>query len=419
MAEGCRRELAIEIPAEVVREKAQAITVQLQRRARLPGFRPGKAPLSIIQERFREDIRSQVLKELVPEYVWASAREQHWEPIGNPSVRDVQYEEGAALKFSATVEVLPEFELEDYKSLFVDLKEPEVSEEETSQALDQLREQSATYVNLEPRPLQDRDYASIAVEAVSPGKESSGVHVEEVLCEVGGPRTLPEFTANLRGAQVGEELTFDVHYPADFQDSRLAGKTISYQVKVLGLKEKRLPELNDDFARELGEFDSVEAVRQQVRSNLLRGKSEEMQQAARASLRQQLIQLHDFPVPESLVERQIERRVDRLRRQIAAQGLTSQGMALDWGKIRASQREGAIEDVKSTLILEKIAQKEKLSASEAEIEQEVERIADATRQAPALVRGRLTKEGGLDKIASRLRIEKALEHVFHQAQGKR
>jgi len=418
VAESCRRELAIEIPTEVVRQRVQAITIQLQQRARLPGFRPGKAPLSIIQERFRSDIRAQVLQELVPEYVWASAKEHNWEPIGNPAVTDVQYEEGAPLRFKATVEVLPDFELQDYKSLAVEVGEPEVSEEEVQQALEQLREQAATYLNLEPRPVQDGDYASIAVEAISPGKESPGVQVEEVLCEVGGSRTIPAFTENLRGAQVGEERSFEVHYPPDSRDPRLAGKTISYRVKVLGLKEKRLPELNDDFARELGEFDTLEAVRQQVRENLRSSKLEEIEQTARNSLRQQLVQLHDFPVPETMLERQIERRVERLKRQIAAQGMRPQGLALDWGKIRASQREGAMEDVKSTLILEKIAQQENLEAGEAEVEQEVQRIAAATKQTSALVRARLTKEGGLDKINSRLRIEKALEFLFHHARKK-
>ncbi|MBI3896197.1 MAG: trigger factor [Acidobacteria bacterium] len=418
MAESCRRVMEIEIPMEVVRQRVQAITMQLQRRARLPGFRPGKAPVSIVREKFRDDIRAQVLRELVPEYVWASARENQWEPVGNPTVTDVQYEEGSPLRFKATVEVLPNIELQDYRSLSVEMAEPEVSEQEVQQALEQLQEQAATYINLEPRPVQDGDYASIAVEVISPGQESPGVQMEEVLCEVGGSNTLSEFTENLRGVEVGEDRSFDVHYPSDSRDPRLAGKTISYRVKVLGLKERHLPELNDEFARELGEFDSLEAVRQQLRGNLLKSKLEEMEQTARNHLRRQLVQLHDFPVPETLVERQIERKLERLKRQIAAQGMKPQGMALDWGKIRASQREGAMEDVKSSLILEKIAQEEKLEVGEAEIEQEVQKIAVVTQQTPALVRARLTKEGGLDKINSRLRIEKALEFILRQARKK-
>ena len=415
MADSCRRVLAIEIPSQVVRERAQAVARELQRAARLPGFRPGKAPVSVIEQRFQEDIRSRVLQQLVPEYIAAVAREQNWEPVGTPAVTDVHYEADAPLQFKATVEILPEFELADYRSLRVEVEQPTVAEEEVEQALERLREQSATYVNEDPRPLRDGDFAAIAMRGAAPGKESEDVRVNEVLCEIWGPNTVREITDHLRGAQVGEELSFEVAYARDHGDPRLAGKSVSYHVKVLGIKQKHLPELTDDFARELGDFESLDAVRRHIREDLRNGKLQEAEQTARSQARQQLVALHDFAVPESLVERQIERRLERLRRQLASQGVDPQSLALDWGKVRAAQREGAVEDVKSTFLLEKIAHREQLEPDESEVSREIARIASATRQDPEAVRSRLTSEGGLDRMKSRLRIDKALDFVFQQA----
>ncbi len=415
MSDSCHRVVEIEVPSQVVQERAQAVVRELQRRTRLPGFRPGKAPASVIRQRFQDDIRSRVLQELVPEYFAAAARERKWEPVGNPSVTDVQYEEDAPLKFRATVEVLPVFELAGYSGLRVEVPQPDVPEEEVEKALEGLREQAAAYINVDPRPLRDGDFAGIAIQGGEPAKGSADVRVDEILCEIGGPNTVREFTENLRGAEVGQELAFEVAYRPDHGDPRLAGKSVPYRVKVLGIKRKQLPELDDEFARELGDFDSLEAVRRHVREDIEKSKREEAGNRARAELRKQLVALHDFAVPDTLVERQIERRLERLRRQITSQGVDPQSMALDWGKVRAAQRQEAVEDVKSTFILEKIAHREHLEPEESDVDQEIERIASATQTDVAAIRSRLTREGGLDRMKSRLRIERALDFVFHQA----
>jgi len=417
-SDSCRRVMEIEIPPEVVREKLQAIAVQFQRHARLPGFRPGKAPLAMVRQRFNEDIRSQLLQELVPEYVEAQVKQHNWDPVGPPSVTEIEYAEDSPLKFKATVEVVPEFALQDYSGLKVEVEEAEVTDDDVQKSLEQLQNQSASYVNVEPRPIQDGDFASIAVQGVSHGKDVPGVELKEVLCEIGGPETVPEFTQNLRGAELGQEVAFDVAYPADFRDGRLAGKTIAYRVKVLGIKRKQLPPLDDDFARELGEFDSLEGLRQRIRENLIQSGREHSEAEGKKTLRKKLVELHDFSVPETLVDRQVERRMDRLRRHLASQGIDSQRLAWDWDKVRQSQRSEAAEEVKSSLILERIADQEAIAVEEAELSRELEELGKAVNQPLAPLRARLTTEGGLDKIKSRLRIEKALGWVFQNAKVK-
>jgi trigger factor len=416
VSESNRRVLEIEIPSEVVRQKLHTIATHFQKHARLPGFRPGKAPLSLVRQKFQEDIRSQVLQELVPEYVLAEAKQNHWEPVGAPSVTDVQYTEDAPLKFRATLEVMPEIALGDYHGIKVPVEEPGVTDEEVSETLEGLQARSATYVNVEEaRPLREGDFASISVQGASPGKQAGGVHLEEILCEIGGENTVPEFTANLKGAQLGDERIFDVAYPADFRDTRLAGKTDSYRVTVLGIKAKQLPPLDDEFARELGEFDSLDTLRQRIREDLLSSKLRQAEAEARKALRKKLADLHEFDVPESLLERQLDRRVDRLRRRLASQGMDPDRLEVDWNKVRASQRDDALEELKSGLVLEKIAEQEQVAVDEAELDREIEELAKGAQQPAAAVRARLTSEGALDKINSRLRIEKALDLVFQNA----
>ncbi|MBI4478645.1 MAG: trigger factor [Acidobacteria bacterium] len=418
MAESCRRVMEIEIPPEVVRAKLQAIASQFQKHARVPGFRPGKAPLSIVRQKFEEDIRAQLLQELVPEYVEAEVKQHKWEPVGSPSVTDIEYVEDSPLKFKATVEVLPEFVLEDYAGLKVEYQEPVVTDEEVQKTLEQLQAQSASYVNVDPRPIQDGDYASISVQGDAAGKEGSGVDLKEVLCEIGGPDTVPEFTQNLRGAELGQEVSFDVVYPPEFRDGRLAGKTIAYRVKVLGIKRKQVPPLDDEFAKELGEFETLDALRARIRENLAESGREHAETDAKKVLRKKLVELHDFSVPESLVERQVERRMERLRRHLVSQGMNPERLAWDWNKVRDSQREEAAEEVKGSLILERIADRDSVEVDQAELDRELQQLAKALDQPEASLRARLTSEGGIDRIKSRLRIEKALELVFQNAKVK-
>ena len=419
MTEDCRRVMEIEVPADIIRERMEALATQWQRRTRIPGFRPGKAPLSLIRERYSEDILNEVVKDLVPEYVWSTASQKQWEPVGAPTISDLKFTEGEPLKFKATLEVMPEIRLQDYSSLAVTVEEAAITDEDLQHTLQHFQERAATYINLDPGPLADGEYASITVEAVSRGNESPGVHAEEVLCEIGGANTLPEFTDNLRGVSVGEQRTFDVSSPPqDSSDPRLAGKSIAYKVKVLGRKQRNLPAIDDDLARELGGFDSLQALREKLREDMQKSKQEENERAAKNKLRKQLVELHDFAAPESMVERQLERRLDRLKRQISSQGMNPDSASLDWSKVRVSQRDDAEEDVKSSMILEKISQTEKIEAGEEEIAKEIQSMAEVLQQSADVVRARLTKEDGLDRMISRIRAEKALDSIFQKAMKK-
>jgi trigger factor len=242
------------------------------------------------------------------------------------------------------------------------------------------------------------------------------VHLDDILVEIGGQGTMPEFTENLRGASAGDERTFDVHYPQDFSDQRLAGKTFTYTVQVKAVKQKSLPELNDLFAKDLGEFADLAEVRKRIREGMEAEKKQTAEREAKDKLVAELVKRNDFEVPEALVEHQIDIRLDRGLRALAAQGMKTEDMKkMDLNRLRAGQRDQAAQEVKAALLLEKIAEEEKLEVSDAEIDREVEALAEQSKQTPEAIRSRLTRDGALDRIRSRIRNEKTLDFLYRQS----
>jgi trigger factor len=313
---------------------------------------------------------------------------------------------------------LPEIDISGYQELRAEKPDTSISEDEVNATLDRLREQHATYASVEEdRPLQDGDYAQAELTGNPKEGEGQPVHMDEVLVEVGGANTLPEFSENLRGARVGETKTFDVKYPDDFSDRRLAGKGFTYSLAVKAIKRKQVPELNDDFAREVGtDFQTVEDLRKRIRESMQQEKQHEAEHQAKDKLIEQLVARHEFSVPESLVERQVDLRLERGLRALAAQGMRTEDMKkMDFGRLRAGQREQALREVKSALLLDKIADAEHIEVTDEELNQEIDAIAKQMKQTSEQVRSRLTREGALDRIRSRIRNEKTLDFLYRRS----
>jgi len=418
--ESVKREISVEIPADEVARETEVIIQKYQKVARLPGFRTGHVPASIIKQRFGEEVKSDVVEALVPKYFRREAEKQGLMPVSQPRVTDLHIHDSEPLRFKASFEVMPEIPVEGYKELRPDKPEIVVSDEEVEQALDSVREQHATFTSVEGRPLADGDFAQASLDGrpkdAQARKDANPVRMDEVLVEIGGKNTMPEFTEHLRGASAGEERTFEVNYPEDASDKRLAGKAFSYTVKIHSIKQKSLPELNDEFAKELGEFTSMDGVKKQIRENIEAEKRHAAEHAAKDKLVAELVKRNPFEVPESLVERQIDLRLERGLRALAAQGMKMEDMKkMDLPRLRVGQREQALQDVKSSLLLERIAELEKITVADDELNQEVEALAKQTKQTPEAVRARLTQDGGLDRIRNRIRSEKALNFLYHQS----
>jgi len=417
-----KREIAVTIPAAEVARETELQIQRYQKSARLPGFRAGHVPASIIRQRFGEGLKNDVAEALIPKYFRREAEKQGLIPVSQPRVTELHIHEGEPLTFKASFEVLPEIQVEGYKELRADKPEITVTDEEVEQALNSVREQHAAYATVEGRSLAEGDFAQASMD----GKPKDGqdaadakanpVHMDDVLIEIGGKNTVPEFSRNLTGASPGDERTFDVSYPEDISDKRLAGKTFVYTVKVNGIKTKSLPELNDDFAKELGEYTSLDQVRKQIRENMDAERRHNAERESKEKLVAELVKRNEFEVPESLIDRQIDLRLERGLRALAAQGMKMEDLKkMDLPRLRAGQRDQAVQDVKSSLLLERIADLEKIQVSDEEVNHELEALAKQSKQTSEAVRARLTEDGGLDRIRMRIRSEKTLDFLYHQS----
>jgi len=422
----CRREIELEIPAENVQKATEKVARDLARVARIPGFRPGKAPVTLVRRRFADDIQGEVVQSLVPEFLEKALDDKKMIPVTRPEVDKVEFKEGEPLRFRAVFEVLPEFELKDYKNLEIKIDEIEVGDAQVDKALAELRERAATFVPVEGRAAQDGDYVQIKLQG-TPTNGGEPIEADDVLCHVGAEETLGSFTENLRGANPGETKRFASSYPDDYPDPKLAGKSYDYTVEVRGIKEKKLPELNDEFAKDqaaareqqTGEADSgistLDDLRRKIRENLDAAKEHEKGVQGRERILAELVKQHDFPVPEALIEGQMDTRLERVMRSLAAQGVDPRAVNLDWVSLRKRQRDAAVNDVKAELLLDRIASAEKIEVTDEELEKEITAMAERSGESATALRARLTKQGALDSMKSKLRSNKTIEWLYRNS----
>jgi len=409
--EGCKHTLEITVPVEEVEAETGRAVTKVQQRAKLPGFRPGKAPVSIIRQQFAGEIRKQVLESLIPKYLHNRFEAEDLKVVGQPDITDVHLEAGEPLRFTADFEVVPQVELLDYKGLTVKYHDPEVTDEDVDKRIEELRHSKAEFVNEDPRPLADGDFAVLSLESLS-AVEGPPVKNEEMTLEVGGGDTLEDFSEHLRGMNPGEEKEFDVSYPEDYGQPKLAGKTVRFRAQVKGVRRKELPEVNDEFAQDLGDYRTVDELREAVRKSLFGQRQFEAQLEAKNQLVDKLVDMHDFPVPETFVDQQIRNRTGRA---LAERGVDPKSLKLDWKKLKENQQDKALHEVKASMLLSRIAEREAIVPTRDEVDKEVERIARQQREPFAAVRLRFEKDGTLGRIASHIQTEKTLCFLFEHA----
>ena len=415
MAEAtCRRELELEIPAEEVSKATDKVAKELMRVARVPGFRPGKAPITLIKKRFAEEIKGEVLQTLVPEKVEKAVAEQKLTPVSQPQVDKLDYADGQAVKFRAVFEVLPEFEVANYKNLEIEMPPMDITDEDVNKALDETRERAATFAPVEGRAVENGDYVQLKLMGTPEGG-GEPLQADNVMCHVGAEETMEPFNENLRGANVGDHKEFVVEYPKDYPDPKLADKKFHYAADVLGIKTKKLPELNDDFAKDVSDAASVGELKKKIRESLEHERDHRQKDLQREKIIAELVKLNEFPVPESLVEHQMDARLERVVRSLAQQGVDPRAVNVDWVTLRNRQAERAKDDVKAELIVDKIASAENIDATEEDVTHELEHAASHSNESVDAIRARLTKQGALDRMKAKLRSDKTLDWLAQNA----
>ena len=420
-----KKNLVVEIPSTIVDAEIDKVSRDYSRAARIPGFRPGKIPAKVVRRRFRDQILHDVAHGLIPRAVDDALRERKIEPVDTPDIRDVVVEEGQPLKFTAAFDTVPPIDPGDYASLTVTRKPITVEEHAVDEALENLRARGARYEPAEGRGIETGDSVVLDMQRTAIGApaaegdaapaEPSADRHDNVTVDVGGSANPPGFDENLIGMQVGEAKAFDVAYPADYTISELAGTTVKYEVEVKAIRTKVTPPLDDELAKDLGDFESLEALRTRIRADLEHELRHEVERDTRAELLRQLATRVTFEVPSSLLDREIDRRVEEFVRRLMDQQIDPMKTGINWEEFRDRQREAATEAVKGALVLDEVARREQIEVSDADVEAEIERFADRSGRSAASVRARLEKEGGVSRLYAGLRREKSVDLLLGKA----
>jgi trigger factor len=407
-----RKQLHVEIPSEVVDAEIERVARNYSRRARIPGFRPGKAPARVIKQRFKEQILQDVAQDLIPPAIDEALRERGVRVIDAPDVRDVNVEEGRALTFVASFETVPPFEPGEYETIALRRPSARIEGSAVDQALERLRERAARHEPVEGRGIGEGDSVTLDIERTSAGETDRH---NDVRIELGAKANPPGFDEELIGLAPASAKSFVINYPADYTIRELAGTEVSYAVTVKTIGRRVLPVLDDEFAKDLGDFETLDDLRARVREDLEHEARHTAERAVRSDLMKQLATRLPFEAPESLVERELDRRIEELAQRLVEQRVDPRQANLDWRAFRESQRGVAREAVAAALVLDEVARREHLDPSAEEIDQEIAGYAERTGRTPAAVRAALEKEQGLGRIAGSLRRDKSVDFLVSRA----
>lgn len=417
-----RKEIKIEIEPAEVRSAYDRVSAQYSKGVTVPGFRPGHAPTSVVRTRYKGEIRSEVLRELLPEAIQSAILEHSLAALGEPEVefdntQEIERLGEAPLTLKVRVEILPEIKLDTYKGLEAVRRRRPVTDADVQRVIDGLREASASLQPVEDRAAELGDTVTVNARGnLVDEPEEEEIKVDDVEVVLGGPGVHQEFTDNLLGVRPDDSKTFVVVYPDDHTTPGLAGKKVEYVTEVTAVRRKEVPEVDDEWAKSLGgDFDSVATLRARVHEDLEQRSSTESDRNVRDELIRKLLDAHKFEVPQTLVDQQTNYRLEGVARQMIGRGLDPRDQQINWEGAREELKVQAEEDVRATMLLEKIAEAESISVSNEEVEAEIDAITNASRQPKEQVRAALTKNGGERSIAHRLRNRKALDLLMENA----
>jgi trigger factor len=414
----CRKDLTVEVPVEEVKAAFDKTYDAYARHVKSPGFRPGRVPREVIRQRFAKEVKDEVVSSLVSHAIQHAVAEHKLRVVGEPEINDFSFDEGEPLKFKATLEVLPEFELKEYKGLNLTKRVQSVTDEDVQHTLDHLRQSAAEFIPVEDRESREGDFVSVNLvgKYVEP-QEEEDLKSDDVQVEIGAENVQPEFNENLRGVKAGDVREFRVKYPENFSSEGLAGKTLDFTASVVAVREKEAPELDDDFARDVGDFESLQQLRDKIRENLTASADGKAEADLREQALKRILDDYDFEVPAALVEPQTSERAREFAYLLMRNGVPQQAIReIDWEKKMDEFRPMAARDIRMALVFARIAEAENVKISGWEVDAEIAMMARASGEPVDQLKARLTKDDSLSSIENRLRHQRALEAVIKHAE---
>ncbi len=410
---GCKKNIVAEVPAETVEQEVDKLAREYAGKVKVPGFRPGKVPLGIVKQRYSTDLWQEATEDIIRRSWKAALAEHNLKPLSEPVVEDIHGQLGQTLKFTVSFEILPALEVKDYRGISVSVDAAKVVDADVDQAVEQLREQHAQFTPVEGAEVHDGHFVSIDADGVFEGG-GKPLHQDGYVLVVGGPNTDPVFSENLRGMRVSEVRSFDRTYPSDYHNKRYAGKTVHYTFTLKELKEKQLPELNDDFAKDIGE-ESLLRLRDRIKDELITKARRAAEKKARDAVLDDIVARHRFDVPECLVQDELKEYGRGFAATLAQQGIDVSQTSIDWKKMFEEQRPRAEQAVRRSIVLDTVARQEGIEVTDSEVDEHVEKIAQSSQKSAAAVRAQLEKDQRIQELRELLRSNKALDFIYSNA----
>jgi trigger factor len=411
-----RKSVEVEIPAELIENESKRVTNEFAKQAKIPGFRPGKVPVSIVRSRFAKDIQEEVMNRLLPVTFREAVREKDVEPVGEPHLEHVDpFLDGAPIRYKAEFDVKPKFELREYRGLEIGEPTIEVADADVDQMIERLREQGSVYRLEAERGLQDGDYAMIDIVSHVEGAEPQ---TDSGHFKMGEETPMPEMHGAMFGKKPGESGSFEKTYGDDANNESFRGKTVRHEVTLKEVRVQEKPEVTDEFAKSVGGWETVAEMREQIGADIRKHRESEALRLKRNQLGEKLLAAHEFDVPESMVEEELGKSLNNYARYLASQGVEIEKAELDWRKIADEFRPEAVKRVKRSLILEAVGKKEGIVVSDVEVDAEIRRASNEQGREFAEVKHRLRHDGGYEALRASLAQEKALELVLGAAQTR-
>jgi trigger factor len=409
------KKLSIEVDSARVADELTRAYTMIGRQVRLPGFRQGKVPRRILEQRFREQVEDDVIQRVVQTAYIEAITEHNVEPVSQPQVTNSGIKPGQPFSFEARVEVKPKVEVKDYREIPLKKTEVTVDDAQVTEQIEKMRQAQATLEPITDREVaQAGDFAMVDYEATIDGQPFTGSKAEGVTAEIVPGELVDSNIAALEGVKVGDTKEIDYAFPPDYRVEEVKGKTGRFKVHLKGLKKKAVPELNDELAKELG-AQTVDELRTRLKSNLEATQRSKIQQEEREALMKALIERNPFEVPKAMVERAIDSMLEGAMRQMQRSGLDVRNLGLDMMRLRDEMRERAVQEVKGTLLFEAIATKEGIQATDADIDKKIEELAKEAGQPVASIRQYFKSQDDRFRLALRLQEEKTIEFLKAQA----
>lgn len=418
-----KKVLTLEVPADEVRKATDHAVKAFAKHVRLPGFRPGKVPPDMIRKRFAEEVKGEVLEQLINASVGEALREKNLVALGQPKIGDLKFAFGEPLSFRADLEVRPAVEPKDYRGLKVPAGDAVPSAAEIDAFIARIREGQATYEPIEGRAAQDGDFALVDIRGAFPGGDGKDFEAAKTLVEVGGQQTMPELSAHVRNAEPGVTVTFQRDWAADVPDKAFAGKTVLYTVHLVALKTRVLPALDDEFARlaltpregDVPEGANLEMLREKVVESLKLEKEHAVRGARRRALLDGLLALHDVPAPESMIESEVDSALKEFARHLTREGVDLKDAQVDWNAMRKEARPAAERRVKEYLVLDAIGDKEDVTVTDTELDAELKRRAQSMGMSFGDLKSALAKADRIEGVREELRITRVVDFLLAEA----